>query len=71
MHAYNQRRGYTHHAFEAIQIEGGTEALLQTFRVTNRRSADMAYEAAEKLCEQARGLRHKPAAFVREINAES
>lgn len=59
-----------HHAFEAIQMEtNGGEALAGTFRVTKRRSADAAYAEAEALCEAVRALAHKPAAFVREINA--
>lgn len=58
-----------HHAFEAIQIEtSGREALLATFRVTQTRSADDAYDFAEALCEKARQLPHRPKAFVREIN---
>ena len=56
------------HCFEAIQMEGGaSEALLNTFEVTRKRSADDAYVAAEALCEKARRLPHKPAAFVREV----
>ena len=58
------------HAFEAIQLsESGGENILDTFTVTKKRSANAAYSAAEQLCEQARRLPHKPAAFVREINA--
>ena len=58
------------HAFQAIQMEpDGKEALLHTFTVTQRRTADQAYAAAEALCETARKMPHKPAAFVREVNA--
>lgn len=63
------KRG-SRHAFEAIQLgDNGAESLLDTFTVTRHRNADEAYEAAESLCELARRLPHKPAAFVREINA--
>lgn len=69
MHHYNNRRRYSHHAFEAIQIErDGTEALLSTIRVTKYRDSEIAYDIAERLCVSARQLAHKPAAFVREIN---
>jgi hypothetical protein len=58
------------HAFQAIQMQSnGGEAILDTFTVTKRRSADEAYQLAEALCEKARRLAHRPAAFVREINA--
>lgn len=70
MHIYNQNRRYTRHAFEAVQLEpNGKESLLDTISVTKRRNADEAYHRAEELCEAARALPHKPAAFVREINA--
>ncbi|RWA81481.1 MAG: hypothetical protein EOQ31_31545 [Mesorhizobium sp.] len=71
MHSFNRNRGYKHHAFEVIQLEkDGRESLLAVFRVSRSTSADDAYQAAETLCEKARSLPHRPAAFVREINAE-
>jgi hypothetical protein len=57
------------HSFQAIQRESdGSESVLDTFVVTAKRTADAAYVAAEELCERARALPHRPAAFVREIN---
>lgn len=70
MHLFNKARNYRHHAFEAIQLgTDGRESLIGVFRVTKTRSADEAYAEAEQLCELARNLAHRPAAFVREINA--
>ena len=71
MHSYNRNRGFKRHAFEAIQLgSGGGESLLDTVTITKKRSADDAYAKAERLCQAARDLPHKPAAFAREINAE-
>lgn len=55
-------------AFQAVQVgRDGRESILDTFKVTKRRKADAAHKAAEKLCQSARKLKHRPAAFVREI----
>lgn len=70
MNKHPSNRNLQRHAFEAIQVEAsGGEALLATFRVTKARTVDAAFLAAEDLCAEARKLPHKPAAFVREINA--
>ena len=59
------------HYFEAVQVESsGNFAVLDTFNVTKRRTAAEAYDMAETLCEQARNMPHRPAAFVRERNGE-
>lgn len=58
-----------YHGFEAVRVgDTGRESVLRFFRVTAKRSAAEAYDEAEKLCEQARAMPHKPVAFVREIN---
>lgn len=60
------------HAFEAVQLgPNGSESILDTFQVTQERSADEAYAQAEALCQEARSLPHNPCAFVREVGATS
>lgn len=62
-------KGVKYHAFQAIQMErDGGEAILDTFRVTKKRSANDAFRQAETRCVLARILAHRPHAFVREIN---
>jgi hypothetical protein len=58
------------HAFQAVTAANGAETVLITFTVTRKRNADSAYAAAEAACEKVRAWPHRPAAFVREINAK-
>jgi phage-related protein len=58
------------HAFQAIQVSPrGLEDILDTYTVTQRRSAAAAYALAEALCERARAMQAKPTAYVKEVNA--
>lgn len=57
------------HTFEAVRRErGGAESILDRFPVTQKRTADQAYEAAEALCDASRKLAPNQAHFVRELN---